>query len=128
MIRFGPKLERKQMVLFRAVDIGAELFAMSAACSRARMLSQKGQKEAVALADLFCREARERIKVHFDQFYGPNDDAMYKVAMQVLKGEHSWLERGIVPMFDDELAPSGVAGRDAAADHLRRDPQTAGVS
>ena len=36
MLRFGPKLERRQMVLFRAVDIGAELFAMSAACVRAQ--------------------------------------------------------------------------------------------
>jgi hypothetical protein len=35
MARFGPKLERKQAVLFRFVDIGAELFAMSAACVRA---------------------------------------------------------------------------------------------
>jgi len=37
MVRFGPKLERRQMVLFRAVDIGAELFAMSAACVRAQI-------------------------------------------------------------------------------------------
>ena len=128
MIRFGPKLERKQMVLFRAVDIGAELFAMSAACSRAQMLAQKGQKEAVALADLFCREARERIKVHFDQFYGPNDDPMYKVAMQVLKGEHAWLEQGIVSMVDEAPSPSGVGGRDAVANNVRRDKTTVGVS
>src|SRR6185312_16517286 len=57
MVRFGPKLERKQMVLFRAVDIGAELFAMAAACVRAHMLSKKGNTKAIALADLFCREA-----------------------------------------------------------------------
>src|ERR687897_121291 len=35
MIRFGPKLEKKQMVLGRLVEIGAELLAMTAACSRA---------------------------------------------------------------------------------------------
>ena len=95
MVRYGPKLERKQAVLFRAVDIGAELFAMSAACVRAQMLKEKGQKEAVALADTFCRNARLRIDEHFRNLYGPNDDNMYKLAMSVLKGEHAWLEQGI---------------------------------
>ncbi|MEO6526310.1 MAG: acyl-CoA dehydrogenase family protein, partial [Gemmatimonadaceae bacterium] len=70
MARFGPKLERRQMVLFRAVDIGADLFAMTAACVRARMLEQQGNREAAELADLFCREARLRIKTNFDRFYG----------------------------------------------------------
>jgi len=46
--------------LFRAVDIGAELFAMAAACSRAVMLAEKlNQPEAIQLADAFCAEARE---------------------------------------------------------------------
>ena len=95
MVRYGPKLERKQAVLFRAVDIGAELFAMSAACVRAQMLAKKGQKEAIALADTFCREARLRVADHFDKLFGPNDENLYKLAMSVLKGEHAWLERGI---------------------------------
>ncbi len=95
MVRYGPKLERKQAVLFRAVDIGAELFAMSAACVRARMLDEKGQKEAISLADTFCREARLRIDELFRNLYGANDDNMYKLAMAVLKGEHAWLEAGI---------------------------------
>jgi len=95
MVRYGPKLERKQAVLFRAVDIGSELFAMSAACVRAQMLKKKGQPEAVALADTFCREARLRISEHFRNLHGPNDENMYKLAMSVLKGEHAWLEKGI---------------------------------
>jgi len=95
MVRYGPKLERKQAVLFRAVDIGAELFAMSAACVRAQMLKEKGQVGGLALADTFCREARLRIAEHFRNFYGPNDENMYKLAMSVLKGEHAWLEQGI---------------------------------
>ncbi len=95
MVRYGPKLERKQAVLFRAVDIGAELFAMSAACVRAQMLKARGQEEAVALADTFCRNARLRIDEHFRNLYGPNDENMYRLAMAVLKGEHAWLEQGI---------------------------------
>ena len=101
MIRFGPKLERKQMVLFRAVDIGAELFAMSAACVRAQMLEKQGKPQAVALADVFCLEARERIRVLFDNLFGPNDPALYKLAMEVLRGEHAWLEQGIVSSVAD---------------------------
>jgi alkylation response protein AidB-like acyl-CoA dehydrogenase len=125
MVRFGPKLERKQMVLFRAVDIGAELFAMSAACVRAQMLAKRGNREALELADLFCREAAERIAVHFDQFYGPNDEALYKVAMRVLKGDHAWLEEGIVGMVSTDESGEAADGHDGATEQLRR--EAAGV-
>jgi hypothetical protein len=96
MIRFGPKLERRQLVLFRAVDIGAELFAVAAACSYARSLSRSGNEEATELADLFCRGARVRVDQLFRQFFGPDDGAAYRVAQSVLRGEHSWLERGAI--------------------------------
>jgi hypothetical protein len=109
MVRFGPKLEKRQMVLFRAVDIGAELFAMSAACSRAHMLSKNGQKEAIVLADVFCREARLRIRESFRNLFGPNDPAIYRLAQQVLKGEHKWLEQGIVG-----LSPLATSATSAA--------------
>ena len=96
MVRFGPGLEQRQMVLFRAVDIGAELYAMSAACTRAQMLVTKhGQVEAVELADAFCRESRDRVAQLFSALYGPHDKAMHQLAMDVLDGKHAWLERGI---------------------------------
>src|SRR5437762_6142904 len=84
MVKFGPKHERRKMVLFRAVDIGAELFAMSAACSRAAALAKQGNDGAYALADLFCREARARVDRLFATLFGANDTAMYRVAQQVL--------------------------------------------
>jgi alkylation response protein AidB-like acyl-CoA dehydrogenase len=108
MVRFGPKLERRQMVLFRAVDIGADLFAMTASCVRAQMLATEGNAEATELADLFCREARQRIAVNFHRFYGKNDGAIYKVAQQVLRGEHAWLEHGIVGMMQEPTLASGA--------------------
>ncbi len=107
MVRFGPKLEQRQMVLFRAVDIGADLFAMTAACVRAQMLAKAGNREATELADLFCREARQRIAVNFRRFYGKNDAAIYKVSQQVLRGEHAWLEQGIVGMMQEPTLGSG---------------------
>ncbi len=111
MARFGPKLERRQMVLFRAVDMGADLFAMTAACVRAQMLAKQGNHEAIELADLFCREARQRIAVNFDRFYGKNDSAIYKVSQHVLDGAHAWLEQGIVGMMPhEERAGASGAG------------------
>jgi len=99
MVRFGPKLEYRQAVLFRLVDVGAELFAMAATCARARWLLRRDAatgKRAVALADLFCREARGRIQGKFKQLWRNADVAGYRVAQDVLRGEHRWLEKGMV--------------------------------
>jgi alkylation response protein AidB-like acyl-CoA dehydrogenase len=116
MVRYGPKLERKQMVLFRAVDIGAELFAIAATCSRAQLEAGRGNTGAIALADVFCREARLRIDDLFDHLFGPTDDAVYRVSQQVLKGEHAWLESGIIGITDHEGAEKWeTAAREAEA-------------
>jgi hypothetical protein len=95
MLRYGPRLEKRQMVLFRAVDIGSEIFAMSAACVRAVWLSRKGDTGAIELADLFCEEARVRIKAGFGEIHQKLDAHRYRVAMNVLDGSHRWLEGGI---------------------------------
>ena len=96
MVRFGPRLEKRQSVLFRLVDIGADLFAMATACARAEMLRKKGQPEAVELADLFCRYARRRIRATFRTVFRNEDVRTYAVAGKVLGGKHTWLESGMV--------------------------------
>jgi hypothetical protein len=96
MVRFGPRLEKRQSVLFRLVDVGADLFAIAAACSRAEMLRKKGQAEAVELADLFCRHARRRVRETFRTVFHNEDVRTYDVARQVLDGKHTWLEQGMV--------------------------------
>jgi len=99
MVRFGPKLERRQGVLFRIVDVGAELFAMAATCARAQMLLQENPdsgKHAVQLADLFCAQARGRVQAKFGGLWRNEDVQTYATAQQVLKGEHLWLEQGMV--------------------------------
>jgi alkylation response protein AidB-like acyl-CoA dehydrogenase len=96
MVRLGSQLERRQMVLFRAVDIGAELFAMTATCARAQQLARRGQPNALELADVFCREARVRIDNYFRQMFDSNDTALDGIARAVLGSEYAWLENGIV--------------------------------
>src|SRR5881396_2395586 len=101
MLRFGPKLEYRQAVLFRLVYVGAELFAMAATCARAQWLLKRDPatgKRAVALADLFCREARGRIQGKFKQLWRNADVEGYRVAQDVLRGEHRWLEQGMVEL------------------------------
>jgi alkylation response protein AidB-like acyl-CoA dehydrogenase len=99
IVRFGAKLERKQAVLGRLVEIGAELFAMAAACVRAAQLRASPQAEeranaetAVALADVFCRIARRRVEARFDRLFDNDDDAVYRTAQRTLAGEFRWLE------------------------------------
>ncbi len=99
MVRHGAGLQRKQMLLFRGVDIGAELFAMAAVICRSQMFARTGRpnaQEAAELADLFCRRARRRVEELFRQMRANDDVEMYRTAKKVLAGGHRWLEEGIV--------------------------------
>lgn len=97
MLRHGPKLERRQTTLFRLVDIGAELFAMSAACVRARWLLEKepAERGPEQLADLFCCLSRRRIQALFRSLYRNNDAYASETSRRILAGEHAWLEAGL---------------------------------
>ncbi len=100
MVRFGPALEKKQAVLGRLVDIGAELFVMTAVVSRAQMLAKDGAAEpgAESVADLHCRRARRRIAESFRRLWRNDDGATYAIARRFLESELTWLERGVVSM------------------------------
>jgi alkylation response protein AidB-like acyl-CoA dehydrogenase len=108
MARHGPKLERRQAVLFRLVDIGAELYAMCAVCVRATALvgERPGDESPIRLADLFCRQARGRVDSLFANLFDGTDRPAYRVAQQVLDGEYVWLEQGILP----PPSPGGAEG------------------
>ena len=97
MGKYQAKLEKKGHLLGRFVDIGAELYAMSCACVRAQdMKDGANGREAVLLADLFCRRSRLRIEQLFNEVHDNADDPTYKVAQDVLKGRYAWLEEGAV--------------------------------
>ncbi|HEY2675133.1 MAG TPA: acyl-CoA dehydrogenase family protein [Rugosimonospora sp.] len=93
MARWQGKLERKQGFLGRVVDVGAELFAMSAACVRARA-SGDAERE---LADLFCRQARLRVEALFSGMWDNTDALDVTAAKRIVEGRYAFLEEGVLP-------------------------------
>lgn len=94
MARFGPGLEKRQVLLGRFVEIGAELFAMAAVLVRAERLLLEGKAEPAVLpvADLFCRGAVLRIEERFRGISRNEDEARYRFAQATLEGRFPWLE------------------------------------
>ncbi len=106
MLRNGPKLERQQLLLGRFVDIGTELFAITATCLRADRLARQEsagaeKAELLRLADYFCRASRLRIEEKFRGVRRNADRAGYRLAQQVLAGN---------PPAAEEEASSHVPG------------------
>lgn len=103
MSRWQGRMETKQGFLGRIVDIGAELFAMSAACVRAEHLRATGDhgREAYQLADAFCRQSRIRVEELFGRLWTNTDTLDRKVVEGVLNGTYTWLEEGIIDPSGD---------------------------
>lgn len=93
MARFGPNLEKQQVLLGRFVDIGAELFAIAASAARAVELKDPS---AQSLADTFANMARNRIEAMFHGIHHNTDRAAYRLAQRVREGEYDWLDEGML--------------------------------
>jgi alkylation response protein AidB-like acyl-CoA dehydrogenase len=98
MARFGPKLDREQLLLSRFVGIATELFAISATCSYAQWLLGQGKPadEILSIADYFCRSARMRIDHHFAGIGRNVDRRGYDLVQDLLAGKHASLRSGMV--------------------------------
>ncbi len=96
MSRWQGEMEHKQGFLGRIVDIGAELFAMSAACVRAAARPAT-DGTAVELADAFCRQARVRVDELFDRLWTQHRrlDRHARPATCSPAG-YTWLEEGVL--------------------------------
>ena len=97
MARHQAKLEQRQATLGRIVDIGAELFAMTAVCVRAISEPDHHRRtEAVALADAFCHQARVRVG-ELNRALATNSDRTDRALTRaVLAGRVTWLEEGVL--------------------------------
>src|SRR6266404_2524593 len=98
MARFGPKLDREQLLLSRFVGIATELFAISATCSFAQYKIDRGKNadEILSIADYFCRSSRLRIAQYFAGASANVDRRGYELTQELLAGKHADLTRSIV--------------------------------
>ena len=96
-------LEHKGALLGRVVDIGAELFAIAAACTYAHTragVEPDHADQVYELADLFCHQARRRADRLFSELHHNDDGDRYDAAQRLLAGRYDWFT-------EDILAPEG---------------------
>ncbi|MCU0975466.1 MAG: acyl-CoA dehydrogenase family protein [Steroidobacteraceae bacterium] len=107
MAKYGPKLEREQIILGNFVDIGVDLFVMASALSYADHLTAANPADASPqeLADLFCREAKRRIDGNFRAVKGNFNRSYNRVTGLLMDGKLGWLAEGamnpIPPQYRD---------------------------
>ena len=117
MAKFGPKLEFEQLILGAFVDIGTDLFAMSATLAHAEQLleSDPDNEDIQNLADFFCREARERIERHFSGVKHNHNRLLNKVSRAYMDGKYAWMIEDIYmgrPPILDPRELARMADRD----------------
>ncbi len=98
MARYQQSLEKRQMILGRLMDIGTDLFAMSATCAYALSLTKENpqDKTPLELAKHFSILAKRRITEKFAALKHNDDRQNNSLAKDVLEGHFKWLEEGVM--------------------------------
>ena len=124
MARWQAGLEHHQVFLGRIVDIGAELFAISAVCMRAETMRRQDPQEgarAYELAAAFCAQSQVRTDTLFNGLWRNSDAGDHRLARGVLAGHYTWLEHGVLDQSEG-TGPwiSGSANGPDAGENLHR--------
>ena len=89
MLRYGPKLDKKQVLLGRFIEIGAELFAMTASLARAGHLIETGKVEDAdelrELVQFLCKRSRVKVAGLFREVRSSADGDGYRVARSLIE-------------------------------------------
>jgi alkylation response protein AidB-like acyl-CoA dehydrogenase len=125
MARWQAGTEDHGAFLGRIVDIGAELFAISATVVYTQTALREHPERAAEtqeLAEVFCNQAQLRTERLFHDLWDNADAPNHRLALDVLKGRHTWLEQGIIdpsagdgPMVPSAETDLGTAIASAAA-------------
>ncbi|GAA1469516.1 acyl-CoA dehydrogenase family protein [Nocardiopsis exhalans] len=118
------KMEVKQGFLGRVVDIGAELFAMTAVIVRAQADADAHPERGTTpqeLADVFCHQARLRIHTLFEGLWSNTDDLDGKLARRLMDDSYTWLEEGVLdPSLPGPLIAPAAPGPSKEENQHRR--------
>jgi alkylation response protein AidB-like acyl-CoA dehydrogenase len=85
MARYGPKLDRQQLLLGRLVNIGAELLTMSVSAARAHAI---GDQKSIQLASYICHRGQQRAARWFSDATHSPDTEGYRLAKSLLEDTH----------------------------------------
>lgn len=93
MARYQQKLEREQLILGNFVDIGTDLFVMASLLSYAdaRLADTEHPDELQQLVDLFCRDARARVKANLKAVRKNHNRLYGRVSRDAMAGKFDWI-------------------------------------
>ncbi|MCH7958750.1 MAG: acyl-CoA dehydrogenase family protein [Candidatus Hydrogenedentes bacterium] len=115
MGKYREKLEFEQVILANYVDIGVDLFVMGAvlAMAEAKLAQNPSDHTPQELADLFCKNARQRIANNFRAVKHNHNSTFDSVTDTLMKGEFEWMYNDIytdvVPRWRKAESPAPVA-------------------
>jgi alkylation response protein AidB-like acyl-CoA dehydrogenase len=117
MAKYGPKLEREQIIMSNFVDIGTDLFAMAAALSYADAhLAYCADKDSMQdLVDLFCSDARKRIADNFQAVKDNHNQKYNTIAKHAMAGKYDWWCDGTY----EEVPPGYMKNFNASIDAFK---------
>jgi len=93
MIRYGPKLDKQQLLLGALAEIGTELFVITASVSHAQcLLDGDNEQEIVELIDCIFNNAKLRVQNKLNSLKCNNNKQNYSLAKKILAGDYKFLE------------------------------------
>lgn len=122
MNKYMAGLEYKQRVLGRIVDIGTDLFSISASAAYAGYLIRENPADKVSVVgvmETYFTFAKQRIDQHFAELAKNFDSTQRKLALNILDDNVLWLEKGCIsergilqPNFDKKNEPKKTTSKD----------------
>ena len=94
MLKYGPKLDKQQLLLGRLAEIGTELFVITACEARCDQLIKQGRdaKDTLLLVDCIFKRSQSKISNLFREIKNNNDKSNYILNKNILNTNYDYLE------------------------------------